>query len=361
VKTQTRVGENESDGGLREPRLIRLWILAFTIANQRAGQTYEQLRRALDEEGFTVCKRTLQRDLRALRLSGFPVEKCVLSDGSVRWKVRAGAEIRLPLPLGLREIMALAVARRALALTDMAWLGSDLDSLCRRLLLGHSPDFEKLFDYVGRSLLVQTTQENRPPLSKGFHDTLLQAISSRRKVRLTYRNSNGSRSVRVTAPLSLFVARGITYLRAFCELRKMKCNFRLSRIEKIELLRETFPEELFEGVEQDVQSALGAFHAEAQKVVLEADAMLTAYLEENQLHSSQEIRREKNRNVVELNVGVNETLVHQLLGFGPHVRVLEPGYLAALLIERHRAALEFQEKRPPAQEGQLALPLHFEE
>ncbi len=347
----------------RGKRVIRVFVLFFTIMNSPKALSYNELLRRLEEGGLPICKRTLQRDLMALEAAGLPIEKKTHPDGSVRWS-KAGSPsslLSLSFPMEHSEMLVLALARRALALTDMAWLGEDFDKLFNRLF-GANSRLRSLYEQLVDRSCAQKIDTRKPTFCAGFLDVLVNAIEGRKKIQLTYCDHKQKKSTRVVCPSLLFVDdHSRIYLRAYCETRKEYRNFRLSRMLKVEQLKETFPEKLVVDAGKDIEHSLGAFVTQPQRIVLEVDEMLADYLEENPIHHSQTVHHSSRPKRVELVLGINETLIHQLMGFGAHVRVLEPTSLAQELVDRHRAAIDAQLLAKEGSDDQLTLPLAFEE
>jgi len=337
----------------RESTAVRLVALLSILASNPAGLSYAKMQAQLKEAGFDVCKRTIQRDIDAL-LRCFDLQK-IKRGATVLWKLEGQSTQSLPFPVEDMELVAITMASRALVQTDLHWLSPYLRQLVAKLRPRFSRQYEKLL-----SVMEETGRATSNGLSYFRYDDLMEAIAKRRKVLIDYVDNKGTLSKhRKVAPLTIFHSQGKTYLAAFCYTRNGRRSFRLSRIRNLTVLHEEYPESLLDGVEQALGASIGAFYAEPEKVVLEVDELLARYLEDNPLHRSQMIRKEKGRYFVELLVGLNETLFHKLLGFGAHVRVLEPRKLAVLLTERHDDASAFQKEALATDAIQPELPLMF--
>ncbi len=348
---------------LPNAHFMRQWTLIYLLSTARCFLPYDKILEKLKDAGYPCCRRTLQRDLKVFMNSGWLLECSTRNDGSKWWRLKANSANSLPLPAEGNEVLALAMARNALTLTDFSWLSEHLDRLWIKLEQHYSDELCELYRNVSASLSVQSVQHPGGLENLGHYDQLMKAIREKRKGKFSYRNNAGSLTKnRVVAPLKLFIASGHTYLRAFCYSRNDKRNFRLSRIEgTITVLNEKYEASLLDGIEKDLEAALGAFHAEPERVVLEVDDMLGCYLEENPLHTTQKLLREKGHTLVELDIGLNETLFHKLMGFADHIRVLEPAKLRALLVERHRMAAEALSSSDGESAIQPELPLSYEE
>src|SRR5262249_50856681 len=108
-------------GMARGNQLDRQWRL-LQLIDRPAGVTVEDAARALD------CHvRTIWRDVDVLAGAGFPIydEKAGDSHRTV-WRVTEEFRRRLPLKLGLAEVLALLLSRDLLAAAGASVLGPDL-------------------------------------------------------------------------------------------------------------------------------------------------------------------------------------------------------------------------------------------
>jgi predicted DNA-binding transcriptional regulator YafY len=72
---------------------------------------------------------------------------------------------------------------------------------------------------------------------------LRSAVDSRNKVAITYTRADGANSKRIIRPLGLFFWGTVWTLGAWCELRQAFRNFRLDRIETLQVCDERYPNE----------------------------------------------------------------------------------------------------------------------
>ena len=88
----------------REAQLTRTWQLISMLDNHQAGMTVDEIR---DELGVT--ERTVYRDLAALQAAGFAIYGDSESGGA-RWRFVDGYRFVKAVPLGVKEVAALALA-----------------------------------------------------------------------------------------------------------------------------------------------------------------------------------------------------------------------------------------------------------
>src|SRR3989338_6464142 len=89
----------------RGDQISRQWQILQILEARQAGVSVPDLASELDSN-----IRTIYRDMEALGDAGFPIfnEK---EDGVERWRFVEGYRRKMPIPLELTELMALAIAR----------------------------------------------------------------------------------------------------------------------------------------------------------------------------------------------------------------------------------------------------------
>ena len=125
----------------RGNQLDRQWRL-LQLIDRPAGVTVEDAARALD------CHvRTIWRDVNVLAGAGFPIYDDKAGDRNrTVWRVTEEFRRRLPLKLGLAEVLALLLSRDLLAAAGASVLGPDLASALDKIRGLLSPDALRLLD-----------------------------------------------------------------------------------------------------------------------------------------------------------------------------------------------------------------------
>jgi len=206
-------------------RADRLFQIVSLLRRQRFV-TAATLARRLE-----VSERTIYRDVRDLIGSGVPIE----GEAGVGYRLSKHFDLP-PMMFNVDEVQALVLGARMVEV----WGDDDL----RR---------------AARSVLDKTEIVLPPKLRPRVQDTALfalpfrasgrvrevmgpirRAIDERWKLSLGYRDAEAQASERIVRPLGLWFW-GVTWtLGAWCELRQDFRNFRLDRIDAVELTDETF-------------------------------------------------------------------------------------------------------------------------
>ncbi len=181
-----------------------------------------------------VSERTIYRDIQDLMASRVPIE----GEAGIGYVIRRGYDLP-PLMFTREEITALTLGARivnswadpGLAMAAQSVL-SKVETVLPDALKGEL-DQTRLF-----SPLVRI-----PAQVANFMAELRNAASCRNKVVITYTRADGTDSNRIIWPLGLFFWGTTWTLGAWCEMRQAFRNFRLDRIETLQVSGEQYPNE----------------------------------------------------------------------------------------------------------------------
>jgi predicted DNA-binding transcriptional regulator YafY len=209
-------------------RADRLFQIIQFIRGRRVT-TAAELARALE-----VSERTVYRDVRDLILSGVPIE----GEAGVGYMLRRGFDLP-PLMFTRDEVEALVLGTRVVSSWADSGLGRAAEAALSRIAAALPDDLQ--------SRLLESRL-----FAPGFHvradvmerlGILREATSSRRKVWLAYADAENQRSERNVRPLGLSFFGATWMLTAWCELRDDFRNFRLDRVQQLDVLPEGFADE----------------------------------------------------------------------------------------------------------------------
>lgn len=182
-------------------------------------------------EQLEVSVRTVYRDIAALQGMGTPIE----GEAGIGYIMRRGYDLP-PLNFDQEEIEALRVGLSMLARSG----DSSLQRAARRV-------FDKVSGLNDPADWLQVAPWGAPPDDTGQGciplALLRQSIREARKIKITYRGSCGSETVRVLRPLALIYHIECVLIGAWCELRREMRHFRTDRIWAWEALPDSFAEQ----------------------------------------------------------------------------------------------------------------------
>ncbi|MDT9000165.1 YafY family protein [Paucibacter sp. APW11] len=181
-----------------------------------------------------VSPRTIYRDIAALQQQGVPID----GEAGVGYRMRAGFDLP-PLMFSKEEAQALvAVVRLAQPQIDTE-LAQQADEALSKIL-AVLPGVARA---AAESLALYAPLQGLDPLTRERLGQLRLATESRRKLRVQYQDQKGSASERVLRPLGCFFWGPVWTFAAWCEKREDFRNFRVDRIQQLEVLNERFRDE----------------------------------------------------------------------------------------------------------------------
>ena len=210
-------------------RIDRLFAILLTL--QHKGRV-----RARDLAGqFEVSKRTIYRDMSALNQMGIPIA-ALPGEG---FELVEGYYIP-PLMFTENEAVALILGSRLLMQQAAGSLTHGASQALTKITVA-LPDPIRVQAEALTSVIRFITPSEKFDLDDPQLLTLQKAIQEKRVIHIRYHGyQKDAITERDVEPHQLFYSDGIWYVEGYCRLRKDMRDFRLSRVEKLALLRETF-------------------------------------------------------------------------------------------------------------------------
>lgn len=291
---------------------------------------------------FEVSKRTIYRDIQALCEAGVPVVAATgqgysLLEGYFLPPVSFSPDEALLLILG-SEVMAqnFDVQYSTAARTARRKIEAILPGVLR-------DQVEALHSRI--SFIAASWVNN--PINHNYLPQLRRAILEQRIVRLAYQQrfpeaDETPDSIREVAPQRLDYRANAWYLLAYCYLRQEMRHFRLDRIERLDLLPQTFANSIFPKMEQSLAAA-------PRDLVIRAlfDRAAARWLRESpSFYVTDETEIEAGL-LVTLHVRQMQEVLPWLLSWGSQVRVLEPEALQRKLAEEIARMTQYYQGMEP--------------
>jgi len=181
-----------------------------------------------------VSERTVYRDIADLQAQGVPVE----GEAGVGYRLGSGFDLP-PLMFTQEEATALVAASRLAQSWVDPGMALDIQNALGKILSVLSPGARAAAE--GVALFAPTA---RLDAATGAHLGIIRnAVQSRHKLRIDYRDVVDAPSLRVTRPLGCFYWGSAWTFAAWCELRQDFRGFRIDRIQRLEVLDERFADE----------------------------------------------------------------------------------------------------------------------
>src|SRR2546421_2576509 len=305
-------------------------LLAIVLELQGKGhQRAEDL-----AETFETSKRTIYRDMLALGEAGVPI----VSIPGRGYSLMQGYFLP-PLSFTTDEATMLLLGSDFTAQNFDAQYRSAAQSASRKI---ESVLSEKLRDevrYLQDSILFISSGSTEDITETEMVRQLRRAIIERATVRFCYhtryvRNGQSTQQTREADPYGLVHYANAWHLVAYCHLRQDIRNFRLDRIDNLELLSRTFQRPSDFVMQEDKANSSRQlmvrvlFDSEVARWVQEARSYYVIGEEETQ-----------DGLLVTLKIRQESEILQWLLGWGQHVRVLEPESLRKRMLEEAEGML----------------------
>lgn len=275
---------------------------------------------------FEVSTKTIYRDMDTLSQSGIPV---LAHQGTA-----GGFEIMEQYTLSrhylsLTEISSLIAAVKGVstALDDATYAG--LQEKVQALLRKSDKHGESR---LGDSLVFDFNPWGQGPAARDKVNLFKQAIADKRMVKLSYINMNGTESERVVEPYALILKGSVWYVHSYCRLREQFRVFRLSRVQKLDLLLDGFERREAPSLEEYKWDA--EWSNSADTIVTLIFEPQVRYRVGDSFQPDQVTILENGCLRVEGKLVVDEWFYGMLLSYGDQVKVEQPAYVAEQVIKR---------------------------
>src|SRR5438067_354094 len=310
-------------------------LLAIVLELQGRGR-----QRAEDlADTFETSKRTIYRDIQALGQAGVPL----ISTPGRGYSLMKGYFLP-PLSFTTDEATMLLLGSDFMAQNFDAQYRAAAQSASRKIE-GVLP--EKLRDevhYLQSSIrfVSRETLENSPKAS--VLQQLRRAIIERTTVRFSYHtrytdDEKSAQTTREADPYGLVHFSGTWHLVAYCHMRQGIRNFRLDRMDDLELLAKMFS--------RSADFVMQERPIELRPILVRAlfDKDVARWVKESPSYYVTSIEETSEGLLVTLRLRQEREILQWLLSWGQHVRVLEPESLRNRLVEEAEGILRHHQNQ----------------
>jgi predicted DNA-binding transcriptional regulator YafY len=302
-------------------KLDRLLAITMLLLNRKRVSAKDLADR------FEVTLRTVYRDMETINQAGIPIVSFAGASGGYEIMDQYRLDRQF---LSLEELHSIIVALKGIR--------STLDE----------QDIGGLLDKVG-ALVAKSEQSSVATLSNQLHidinpwhggtadkeklDQLRAAIRNTQLIRFHYTNTNGEEDTRTCEPMSVVLKGYIWYLYGYCRLREDYRIFRLSRMQALTVMQESFerrPESL---QELDVRWSRRDHHP-LIRLVLRVQPGARGKIQD--AFAAEDIEALDDGTMLVTSTRPEEPWLYgMLLTYGADLRVIEPQHIADIL--KHKA------------------------
>jgi len=306
------------------------------ILEARYGATVDEL-----AEECGVHRRTIYRDLNAIREAGYPLLSEPTHDGQALYRFLTGFKNIPPLTFSLSELMTLYLCRGRLAFLRETPFADDLEAVFGRIRsslpprsVAHlerlagvvAPRFQGLRDYSGqRNILEQ----------------LRQALLFQNVCRIHYAPPRRDPEEYLFDPYTLIFYRDSLYLGGWAHNRQALRLFLVDRIQGVEMTDRRFevPEEF--RVDDLLGSAFGLIDERPMEIKIRFFPEVAHLIRERSWHPSQRIDEGMDGSIIlSFTAGGEKEILAWVFSYLPHVQVLAPESLRKTFCQGIESALD---------------------
>lgn len=290
------------------------------ILEARYGVTVDEL-----AEECGVTRRTIYRDLDAIRDAGYPLDSEQEVDGHTLYRFVTGFKKSPPITFSLDELMTLYLCRGQLGFLKGTPFEDDLEAIfgrirsslpprsvahLERIAEAGAPKFQGVRDYSSKKKLLAD---------------LRKALLFQQRIDVDYTPAKRSTEIYRFDPYQLLFYDGALYVGGYAHNRKANRLFLVDRIESVTLLDERFeiPEDF--SIDDLTGSSFGLVDEKPLQIKVRFDADVAHLIRERLWHPSQKLEEEEEGKVIlTFTASGEKEILSWLYSYLPSVQVLEP-------------------------------------
>ncbi len=318
--------------------LFRQWRLLKTLQAHRFGISADEL-----AERMECTKRTIQRDLRVLQDSGFPISFEQRDFGKRFWKLTRGYIESEKLYLSMTETLSLFLSQQLLAPLAGTPFGDGLATALQKIKAVLPEKALGYFEDLDQAILVKSVASQDYSGRDKEIRILNEAVVDERVVKISYRSaSQGKELTTLFHPYGMVLLGATLYciglLEEYDEVRTLK----ISRFRGIERTAKTFERPATFSLAAYTHDTFGVFSpGKLQTIRVKFTGWAATNVREQKWHHSQKVVKDNDEHLVaEFELSNTVEFKRWLLGFGRHAVVLKPKRLVREVASELIAATE---------------------
>ena len=316
---------------MRHEKAAALLGLARRLAASAEGLTLDEIGAACQ-----VGRRTAER-MRDALADLFPRMEEVADGASKRWRIPAGLDgfFNAPTTEELTELAKAAAGLRTAGAESRARtleeLQHKIEGAVRRATLARiAPDVEAL----AQAEMIAAAPGPRPFEDPAMIAQLREAILAQKAVRFRYRGGRTPGAARIVTPYGMIFGRA-NYLVAPAIGAAAPVNWRLDRIEQLEVLQAFAPRPESFSLTEYASRSFGIFQDKVEEVVLQVTPGGAEDALGWRFHPTQQVQKQADGSVtVRFRAGGMRELAWHLFTWGETVRILAPERLKAEMADQ---------------------------
>ena len=290
------------------------------ILEVRYGATVDEL-----AEECGVTRRTVYRDLDAIRDAGYPLVSEHEEGGQTVYRFITGFKKIPPITFSLEELMTLYLCRGQLGFLRGTPFQDDLDAIFNRIHSSLPPRSVAHLERIAETVSPKFQGERDYAAKQNLLKELRRALLYQYRIKLTYTPARRTTENYEFDPYTLLFYEGALYLGGYAHNRNALRLFLVDRIEQAEVLKDRFdvPDDF--SVNDLTGSAFGLIDEGEFTVKVRFSAEISHLIRERTWHHSQQMSCEEDGSVTLSFVASGEKeILSWLYSYLPHVQLLKP-------------------------------------
>ena len=290
------------------------------ILEARYGATVDEL-----AEECCVTRRTIYRDLDAIRDAGYPLISEPEAEGRTLYRFITGFKKLPPITFSLEELMTLYLCRGQLGFLRGTPFQDDLDNIFGRIHSSLPPRSVAHLERIAETASPKFQGERDYAAKKQLLKELRRALLYQYRLDLSYTPARRDTETYRFDPYTLLFYEGALYLGGYAHNRKALRLFLIDRIEEVTVLGERFevPEDF--SAADLTGSAFGLIDEKQQTIKVRFGEEIGHLIRERVWHPSQKLVEEEDGGLtLSLDASGEKEILAWLYSYLPHVEVLEP-------------------------------------
>lgn len=337
----------------KKSTLLRQWEMMRMLTVSRYDKQSDgrwdkasEITTKLNEKGYTVSVRTVQRDLQELS-EIFDIEVNDKNPRDYGWRWRKGADLNIP-GMSVPEALAMRLVethmKQLLPAAMLDGLQGVFHQAQSRLDKAEAINRNHTKDWLNKVRVVHPSQPMLPPsVNHEIQEDIYQALLDSKQIKAYYQPiSNSQPKEYIMHPLGLIMRGAVSYLVASAWNYTEVQLYALHRFSKVELLNEAVSVPEGFNLDASIANGLAEFASQGAPILLELRCTegVAAYLAETPLSADQKIEPEAD-SWMRLTATVNDSWQLQwwLMGQGAGVEVCAPPELRVDIKFKHLNAI----------------------
>ncbi len=305
------------------------------ILEARYGATVDEL-----AEECGVTRRTIYRDLDAIREAGYPLTSEPQDDGRTLYSFITGYKKTPPITFSLEELMTLYLCRGQLGFLKGTPFQDDLDAIFGRIHSSLPPRSVAHLERIAETASPKFQGERDYAAKKELLKELRRALLYQYRVDLSYTPARRTTEVYRFDPYTLLFYDGALYLGGYAHNREALRLFLVDRIEQVTVLDKRFEIPKDFSAADLTGSAFGLIDEQQQTIKVRFGAEIGHLIRERIWHPSQELVEEDDGTLTLcFKASGEKEILAWLYSYLPHVQVLEPAGLREVFYRSLREGL----------------------